>query len=1247
MQSEFQKADESIRKTQSELNEVNKALKFNPDSIELNLQKQELLTEEIEETAGKLKLLKENQDKVKQAFADNPEWEKQYEPLSAKISQAQENLKKLAKEETNAEKAFNSGKLNQEQFDEVKARADAARKALRELQGQEEELEAKFANGHMTGEQYREYRREVEITEGKLKSLQAELDETKNAADGAEGDFKELADTMDDTAESTEGVSDGFTVMKGALADLAADGVRSLIDDLKELAAESQQASNNFAAATGATAEEMNEYSAQMEEVYKHNYGDSLTDVADAMAVIKQNAKDVDPKNIGELTERALMLKDTFGFEVNETMRAANMLIDQFGISGEQAFTLIAQGAQNGLGKNGDLLDSINEYAVHYRQLGYDSEEFFNSLSNGTAAGTFSVDKLGDAMKEFGIRVKDTADSTTEGFELIGLDADEMREAFAKGGDSAQEATEKTLNALFDMDDAVKRNQAGVDLFGTMWEDLGEDGVKALTDVSGQADMTANTLDKIAEVKYDDTASRLEEVGRTLKMEVLKPLVDDLLPAVEAGADWAADHIPEITALIKGIGITFVGMKLAGYIADVKDKVGELTSALQGGSGAAEAFSNSLKIDPYTAAFTIAIAGAEMLKTKIDAATEAIDETCDNYDSLTEEQKKFVDETEKGLQTIRDNAQARKDSADSAEEETGKIEALRDRLYELDDAETVDNASKAEMQAIVDELNQTMPDLNAELDEQTGHLKTSRTQINKSIESWKNLALAQAAQEKLVEIQKDLIDAQSDLTESEKRYNEELDKKNGLQEELESTAQRIIELQKKGDVSAEMETLQAKAAELKTALDESQSAVTELRDQYNASKSAVEDLGTELDETAELASTATEETNKTADAAEDAAGNYDDLTGSIEDTAEAAEDAVEKVTVKLGNSAMDITEEAMSDISEIANTYKEAVEDRAEDIESSLDLFEKFPEQAQVTMQDLFDALQSNQDAIADWSANIANLAERGISDGLLKELEEAGPQSANLVKALAESNEDELQSYSQMWEDTHKLIRDTSIGQLQDLETQSEDAVKRIVSSSIDALNANDPALQAQIAGINFSNGFLTGLQDGAGAIYQGVQTVADTAMGILNGTLRIASPSKRTRQTGLFFDEGLEGGIEDGSDSVYDEISALSNNAAKELQSGLSGSEEAVRAILSRISGSVADSGAEISPAVIEHSYAVKSPAQPAVQPTVAAPTYAGQTVQLNMIVDGKTIASVSAPYLDIINGANLKLASRGGAV
>src|SRR4030042_1879790 len=108
--------------------------------------------------------------------------------------------------------------------------------------------------------------------------------------------------------------------------------------------------------------------------------------------------------------------------EVNESIRSADMMMKTFGDTGEEAYNLIAQGAQWGLDKNGNLLDSINEYSVHFQQLGLDSTDMFNMFQNGAMAGVFDIDKLGDAVKEFGIRVKDGSDGTKEAFKMLGLD---------------------------------------------------------------------------------------------------------------------------------------------------------------------------------------------------------------------------------------------------------------------------------------------------------------------------------------------------------------------------------------------------------------------------------------------------------------------------------------------------------------------------------------------------------------------------------------------------------------------------------------------------------------------------------------------------------------------------------------------------------------------------------------------------------------------------------------------------------
>ena len=115
-------------------------------------------------------------------------------------------------------------------------------------------------------------------------------------------------------------------------------------------------------------------------------------------------------------------------------------MMDNFGVSGDEAMNLIAAGAQNGLDYSGELLDSISEYSVQFGKVGLDADDMFAIFQKGAETGAWNLDKIGDAVKEMSIRVIDGSDTTREGFETIGLDADEMAAKFGQGGEAAKEA---------------------------------------------------------------------------------------------------------------------------------------------------------------------------------------------------------------------------------------------------------------------------------------------------------------------------------------------------------------------------------------------------------------------------------------------------------------------------------------------------------------------------------------------------------------------------------------------------------------------------------------------------------------------------------------------------------------------------------------------------------------------------------------------------------------------------------------
>ena len=127
---------------------------------------------------------------------------------------------------------------------------------------------------------------------------------------------------------------------------------------------------NQFAASTGIAESELSDYENTLKDIYTNNYGDSFEDVADAMAAVTQQMGDLDQASLQNITESAFTLRDTFGYDINESVRAANTMMTQFGIEGDKAMGLIATGAQNGLDFSGELLDSISEYSVQFAKSG-------------------------------------------------------------------------------------------------------------------------------------------------------------------------------------------------------------------------------------------------------------------------------------------------------------------------------------------------------------------------------------------------------------------------------------------------------------------------------------------------------------------------------------------------------------------------------------------------------------------------------------------------------------------------------------------------------------------------------------------------------------------------------------------------------------------------------------------------------------------------------------------------------------
>lgn len=317
---------------------------------------------------------------------------------------------------------------------------------------------------------------------------------------------------------------------KSVTAPLAAVGTAAI-----KFSSDSQDAFQQFAAATGTASNEMGKYKDMINDVYKDNFGESINDVAEAMATVNQNMSYLDDSALQRCTEYAYTLSDTFGVDVAESTRAADSLIKNYGVSAREAFNLMTQGMQSGLNFSDELFDNIDEYSVQFKKLGLDAEDMFSVFANGAQNGAFNLDKIGDAVKEFSIRAIDGSDTTKQGFEALGMNADEMAQKFGAGGKTAKEAFNEVIEGLASMDDPVAQSAAGVNLFGTMWEDLGPQVITSMSTASDAIDKSRESVEGLVNVKYDTLSGALGGLWRTIQVDALQPIGNQLIPYVTKG----------------------------------------------------------------------------------------------------------------------------------------------------------------------------------------------------------------------------------------------------------------------------------------------------------------------------------------------------------------------------------------------------------------------------------------------------------------------------------------------------------------------------------------------------------------------------------------------------------------------------------------------------------------------------------------------------------------------------------------
>lgn len=477
-------------------------------------------------------------------------------------------------------------KINQEMREYEKEQAKI-QKEIKESGSATDEQKEKLAKLEQKLDDARSKAAELKTEQSKLKSeiksASKELDEQTEGLNNAIKAEEEAEKAITEVQSATEKSSEGFTVMKGAISNLVSDALNVAVDKFKEMAVSSEQALNSLQVKTGMSTEAVSELKDEMYAIYKDNFGDSLTDVADKIALVAQNIDESDPSKIKSITENAIGLSDAFGSDFEENLRGVNGLMTNMGLTADEAFDLIAKGSQNGLDKTHELTDNLAEYSQIWSQAGFSAEEMFSILKNGLDSGAYNLDKVNDFVKEFAISLADGR--IAENISSFSNESKNLFEEWKSGKATQADVFQSIISDLSNM----TNQQEALTLASTVWSSLGEDNamsvLTSLNKVNDKYTDVAGTMQEINDIQYEDVGSQVQALGRQFEVDILQPVVNEITPTVKNTISWVSEHLPEVTSALAGLITSVVTFKTAtaagNFLSSIVNGFKQLSPAIK------------------------------------------------------------------------------------------------------------------------------------------------------------------------------------------------------------------------------------------------------------------------------------------------------------------------------------------------------------------------------------------------------------------------------------------------------------------------------------------------------------------------------------------------------------------------------------------------------------------------------------------------------------------------------------------
>lgn len=619
---------------------------------------------------------------------------------------------------------------------------ETSKEKLNMLESAQEQVNKQFQNNKITDEQYRAFQREVENAKNEVDRFGGQLEDAKDKIKDLKGEFDKTTEGVDDlgdelqkSGEQAEKSQGGYTVLKGTLANLAADGIHKVADALKDCAAQSMEFEDSVAklstiADSSVSIDKMEQDIMGLSNATGIAAGELANTAYDAISAGQDTADAVG--FVGEATNLARA-----GFaDTASTLDLLTTILNAYGLESEKVTEVsdILIQTQN-LGKTtvgqlstamGKVIPTANACGVGLDQL---SAAYAVMTANGvaTAETTTYINSMLNELSKSGTKSSDTLKNETgKSFQELVADGESLSDILSHIKDAADEQ-----NLSFnDMWGSAEAGKAGLILLGDSAQNYND----VLNKMQSSSGATEAALEKLNTKSY-----ALEKVQNQLKntmiltgketLAALTPLAEKAIPKIESVMDKFNKSLPKIIdggqkilPIVKGVGTAFAAWKVAQKASAGAVSAKKLFDTVKTGDSIMKKFNATLKVNPVGAVVT----GVTALTAAFIALKEAEKEQKTFEEKMTEQyQEEF-----NAVKNLRDNINDMKDDfyqrASVIDSETQRTQDLWKELDNLADSTgKVKDADKKRAEYILNELNDA--------------LSTEYTMTGNQIDQYKNM----------------------------------------------------------------------------------------------------------------------------------------------------------------------------------------------------------------------------------------------------------------------------------------------------------------------------------------------------------------------------------------------------------------------------------------------------------------------------------------------------------------------------